>query len=57
MKKGTDTVVDWMIQSSVINEADRELYKYALYSFFLLTSPLILPILSSPKVLNLWAFL
>ena len=42
MEKCTDTVVDWMIRCNVINEADKELYKYALYSFFLLVSPLIL---------------
>ena len=42
MEKCTDTVVNWMIRCNVIHEEDRELYKYALYSFFLLVSPLIL---------------
>ena len=42
IEKCTDTVVDWMIRCNAINEADKELYKYALYSFFLLVSPLIL---------------
>ena len=42
MEKCTDTVVNWMIRCNAINEADKELYKYALYSFFLLVSPLIL---------------
>ena len=31
-----------MVRCNAINEADKELYKYALYSFFLLVSPLIL---------------
>ncbi len=35
MEKCTDTVVDWMIRCNAINEADKELYKYALYSFFI----------------------
>ena len=34
MEKCTDTVVNWMIRCNAINEADKELYKYALYSFF-----------------------
>lgn len=42
MEKCTDTVVDWMIRCNVINEADKELYKYALHSLLLLVSPLIL---------------
>lgn len=42
MEKCTDTVVNWMIQCNVINETDKELYKYALHSFFLLVAPLIL---------------
>ena len=42
MEKGTDTVVNWMIRCNVINETDKELYKYALHSFFLLVAPLIL---------------
>lgn len=33
MEKCTDTVVNWMIRCNAINEADKELYKYALYSF------------------------
>ncbi len=42
MEKCIDTVVNWMIRCNAIKEADKELYKYALYSFFLLLSPLIL---------------
>lgn len=42
MEKCTDTVVNWMIRCDAINEADKEIYKYALHSFFLLVSPLIL---------------
>ena len=42
MEKCTDTVVNWMIRCNAINEEDKELYKYALYSFFLLIAPLIL---------------
>ncbi|MDO4338397.1 MAG: accessory gene regulator B family protein [Eubacteriales bacterium] len=42
MEKCTDTVVDWMIRCNAITEADRELYQYALYSFSLLFSPLLL---------------
>lgn len=41
MEKCTNTVVNWMIRCNVINEEERELYKYALYSSFLLVSPLI----------------
>lgn len=42
MEKSTNAIVDWMISCNAINEADKELYKYALYSFFLLVTPLIL---------------
>ena len=42
MEKCTDTVVNWMIQCDVINEKEKEIYKYALHSFFLLVAPLIL---------------
>ena len=42
MEKCTDTVVNWMIRCNAIKETDKELYKYELYSFFLLISPLIL---------------
>ena len=34
MEKCTDTVVNWMIRCNAINEADKELYKYAICSFF-----------------------
>lgn len=44
MEKCTDTVVNWMIRCNAINEEDKELYKYALYSFFLLIAPLILAV-------------
>lgn len=37
MEKCTDTVVDWMIRCNVINEADKELYKYALHSLLAAT--------------------
>lgn len=34
MEKCTDTVVNWMIQCDVIKEKEKEIYKYALHSFF-----------------------
>lgn len=42
MGKCTDAVTNWMIRCHVIHEEDKELYKYAIHSFFLLLSPLIL---------------
>lgn len=42
MEKCMDTVVDWMVQRKAINETERDLYKYALHSFFLLLFPLVL---------------
>lgn len=41
MGKCTDAVTNWMIRCHVIHEEDKELYKYAIHSFFLY-SPLIL---------------
>lgn len=41
MGKCTDTVVDWMIRCDVLQEEEKELYEYAVHSFFLLVSPLI----------------
>ena len=42
MGKCTDAVTNWMIRCHVIHEEDKGLYKYAIHSFFLLLSPLIL---------------
>ena len=41
MKRYTETVVDWMIRQNVINEKEKELYGYALYSVGLLILPLL----------------
>ena len=41
MKRYTETVVDWMIRQKVINEKEKELYGYALYSVALLILPLL----------------
>ncbi len=41
MEKSADLVVDWMIQCNVIDDEDRDLYRYALHSFFLLLLPFI----------------
>ena len=41
MKRYTETVVDWMIRQKVINEKEKELYGYALYSVGLLILPLL----------------
>lgn len=41
MKRYTETVVDWMIRQNVINEKEKELYGYALYSAGLLILPLL----------------
>lgn len=42
MEKCTHIVVNWMIQCKVIDDVDKELYTYALNSFFLLVTPVIL---------------
>ncbi len=34
MGKCTDAVTNWMIRCHVIHEEDKELYKYAIHSFF-----------------------
>ena len=44
MGKCTDIVVNWMLQRDAINEMERELYKYAFYSLFLLILPFILAV-------------
>ena len=38
----TDKVTDWMIRCKVINESEKELYQYALYSAILQIIPLLL---------------
>ena len=42
MQKCMDMVINWMIQRDAINEKERDLYKYAFYSLFLLILPFIL---------------
>lgn len=42
MKKCTDAVVDWMVRNNAIEKTDRELYEYAIYSFVLTVTPLLL---------------
>lgn len=42
MEKRTNTVVNWLVQYNVINETEKELYQYGLYSLLLLISPFIL---------------
>ena len=42
MGKCTDIVVNWMLQHDVIKKEQKELYNYALCSFFLLVLPYIL---------------
>lgn len=44
MRKCTDAVVDWMIQNNTIDEAERDLYKYAICSLFFEFSPLLLAV-------------
>lgn len=44
LKRCPDRVLDWLIRCSVIEKEDRELYRYALHSFFLLVAPLILAV-------------
>ena len=42
MKKRTNTVINWLVQYNVINETEKELYQYGLYSLLLLILPLYL---------------
>ncbi|MEE0656991.1 MAG: accessory gene regulator B family protein [Blautia hansenii] len=42
MKKRTNTVINWLVQYNVINETEKELYQYGLYSLLLLILPFIL---------------
>lgn len=42
MEKRTNTVVNWLMQYNVINETEKGLYQYGLYSLLLLLSPFIL---------------
>lgn len=42
MKKYSETIVDWFVSCEVIAETDRELYSYALKSFFLSIFPVFL---------------
>lgn len=44
MKKCTDAAVDWMIQNRAIDESERELYAYAVHSFLMSLSPLVLAV-------------
>lgn len=42
MEKRTNTVINWLMQYNVINETEKGLYQYGLYSLLLLLSPFIL---------------
>lgn len=42
MKKYSEAIVDWFVSCEVIEETDRELYSYAIKSFFLSFFPIIL---------------
>lgn len=42
MKKCSEIIADWFVSCEVIEEADRELYSYAIKSFFLSFFPVIL---------------
>lgn len=44
IKKCADVIVDCLIKSDVVEEKDKELYSYAVYSLVLLVSPLLLAI-------------
>lgn len=39
-----EAVADWLIQEAVIEESERELYEYAVHSFFMLIAPLFMAI-------------
>ena len=40
-KKCTNVIVGWLVRCDAIEEKDRELYQYAVYSVFLSTYPLL----------------
>lgn len=42
--KGAEIITNWLIKNNEIDKADKELYQYALYSFFLTLSPMLLAI-------------
>lgn len=44
IEKCTEIVSNWLIKNEVIEEADKDLYSYAVYSLFMSVSPLILAI-------------
>lgn len=44
MEKCTDAIVNWLISCDAIEEKDKELYNYAVYSLILSLSPLLLAI-------------
>ena len=44
IEKSTVKIADWLLRCQVITEEDRELYEYAIYSIFLIISPLFLAI-------------
>ena len=44
IEKCADVIAGWLIECSAVEEADRELYSYAVYSAFLTLSPLLLAI-------------
>lgn len=44
MERCIKKITDWLIRCDAVQEADRELYDYALYSIFLTLSPLLLAI-------------
>lgn len=44
IEKCADVIVDWLIKSDVVEEDDKELYSYAVYSLVLSISPLLLAI-------------
>lgn len=44
IKKSTKIIIDWLIRCEAIEELERELYEYAVYSILLTISPMILAI-------------
>lgn len=44
IEKCTGKITDWLVKCDVVKEADRELYKYAVYSIFLTLAPVLLAI-------------
>lgn len=41
MEKCTGKIADWLVKYDVIQETDRELYEYAIYSILLTLSPIL----------------